>query len=72
MTVYYKYGEWGTESFDTLRKGLSEFVDSTAPESEKESLILLDDKELADRLLEIGAVFIFWPHIYGKGNGVTY
>ena len=63
VTVYYKHGEYGTDSFDTLREGLMEFVDQTAPKSEKESLALLDDKELADRLLEIGAVFIS-GHIY--------
>ena len=58
VTVYYKHGEWGTEIYNTLRKGLLKLVDSTAPESEKESLALLDDEQLADRLLEIGAVFI--------------
>ena len=59
VTVYYKHGEWGTNVFDTLRAGLLQFVDSTA-ESEKESLVLLNDKELADRLLEIGTVYL-WP-----------
>jgi hypothetical protein len=54
VTVYYKHGEWSNEVFDTLREGLLKFVDETAPESEKESLVLLDDEKLADRLLEIG------------------
>jgi len=67
VTVYYKHGEWGTDVFDTLRKGLLKFVDSTAPDSERESLVLLDDKELANRLLEIGKYantpFLFSGHI---------
>jgi hypothetical protein len=70
VTVYYKRGEWGADVFDTLREGLLELVGQTAPESEKESLVLLDDKKLADRLLEIGmhARFIFWPSMERGGK----
>jgi hypothetical protein len=65
VTVYYKHGEWNNSVFDTLREGLLAFVDSTASESEKKSLILLDDKELTDRLLVIGMHTVyFWPMYY--------
>jgi len=66
VTVYYKHGEWHNKIFNTLREGLLEFVDSTAPESEKESLVLLDDQKLADRLLEIGM------YAYTKRAGQRY
>ena len=63
MTVYYKHGEWGTNVFNTLREGLLDFVDSTVEEEEeKAGLISLNDKDLADRLLEIG---IHTPFISG-------
>jgi len=69
VTVYYKHGEWGTDVFDTLREGLLEYVDETAPESEKKSLVLLDDDQLADRLLEIGMHSRFISGHLWKGAG---
>lgn len=56
VTVYYKHGDWGVETFNTLREGLLHFaLDYSAREMEKgEALLDLDDDTLIDRVLDIG------------------
>ena len=71
VTVYHKHGESSNKVFNTLQEGLLKFVDLTAPKSEKEGLVLIDDEKLTDRLFEIG----MYAHgskflaMYAKGAG---
>jgi hypothetical protein len=55
VTIYYKHGEWDTCVFDTLRDGLLEFVRNCDSAAEREILISLDDEELTERMLIMGA-----------------
>ena len=59
VTVYHKHGESSNKVFNTLQEGLLKFVDLTAPKSEKEGLVLIDDEKLTDRLFEIGIYSIY-------------
>jgi len=57
VTVYYKYGETGTETFETLRDGLVEFAkyySPNAPEATMEALLAHNDEELLDIVLTMG------------------
>ena len=68
VTVYHKHGESSNKVFNTLQQGLLKFVDLTAPGSEKEGLVLLDDEKLTDRLFEY-AHGLKSLAIYGKEWG---
>jgi hypothetical protein len=60
ITVYYKHGEYGADKFQTLRKGLQEFLEDYINGSKHEDGILrqqleaLPDDELLTELLELG------------------
>ena len=60
--------------FNTLQEGLLKFVDLTAPKSEKEGLVLIDDEKLTDRLFEIGMYIHGLKSLamYAKGAGETF
>jgi hypothetical protein len=57
VTVYYKYAEWGTQYFDTLREGLLYYTRDYGDglrRAEREELLNLDDDALLDRVLDMG------------------
>ena len=57
VTVYYKYAEWGTQYFDTLREGLLYYARDYGDglrRAEREELLNLDDDALLDRVLDMG------------------
>ena len=64
LTVYYKYGEYSSERFTTLREGLQEFLENyirVGSESDsheagirRQQLEALPDEELLTELLKIG------------------
>ena len=60
ITVYYKYGEYGADRFQTLRKGLQEFLEQYISGTNYEDgirhqqLEALPDDELLTELLDLG------------------
>ena len=61
ITVYYKYGEYGSNEFKTLREGLLEFLEDYIGESDshqdgirRQQLEALPDEELLTEILKMG------------------
>jgi hypothetical protein len=70
VTVYYKRGEWGIQVYDTLRKGLLQFVEDYCESlAEKDRLVSLDDEELLNRMLIMGTNSN--RHIYQRGMPIN-
>jgi len=60
--VYYKHGEYGSKTFETLREGLQEFleryisrIDSHEDGIRRQQLEALPDEELLTEILKIGS-----------------